>query len=169
MSGDALVNAGRTEGPASSRGPLLLVASSGGHIYELFCLREFWADKERIWVSFPTADARYLLAGEERVHWAAFPTTKNVPNLLRNLVLAFRLLWRERPAMILSTGAGVAAPFFWVARLLGIPSVYVESIARISDLSLTARLVKPFATKVLVQWPDLEARWPDVEHHGRVA
>jgi UDP-N-acetylglucosamine:LPS N-acetylglucosamine transferase len=150
-------------------GPLLLVASSGGHLYELFCLREFWKDKPRIWVTFPTADAQYLLADEERVHWAAFPTTKNVPNLLRNLVLAFRLLVRERPGMILSTGAGVAAPFFWIGRLLGVPSVYVESIARITDLSLTGRLVKPFATRVLVQWPELAARGGGLEHHGRVA
>lgn len=35
-------------------GRLLLIASSGGHIYEMFCLREFWQDKDRFWVSFAT-------------------------------------------------------------------------------------------------------------------
>lgn len=148
---------------------LLLVASSGGHIFEMFCLREFWKDKERLWVSFPTADAKYLLRDEATVYWAAFPTTKNIPNLLRNLGLAFRLLRKERPAMIVSTGAGVAAPFFWMARLFRIPAVFVESITRITDLSLTARLVRPFASKVVVQWPELAARDARVEHHGRIA
>jgi UDP-N-acetylglucosamine:LPS N-acetylglucosamine transferase len=148
---------------------VMLVASSGGHIYEMFCLRDFWGDKERVWVSFPTADARYLLAAEKAVHWAAYPTTRNVPNLVRNLGLAWRLLRRERPALIVSTGAGVAAPFFWIGWLLGIPAVFVESITRITDLSLTARLVRPFASKVLVQWPELAAARPGLEHHGRVA
>ena len=147
---------------------LMLIASSGGHIYEMFCLREFWKDKDRAWVSFPTADAKYLLQDEQEVHWAAYPTVRNVPNLLRNLWLAQRLLRQARPDMILTTGAGVAAPFLWLAWLLGIPTVFVESITRISELSLTARLVRPFATRLLVQWPELVERYPGVEHHGRI-
>ena len=148
--------------------PLLLIASSGGHIYEMFCLREFWKDKERYWVSFGTADARYLLREERVVYWAAHPTVRNVPNLLRNLVLAFRLLLRHRPAMILTTGSGVAAPFLWLAWVLRIPTVFVESITRITELSLTARMVKPFTSRFLVQWPELAERVPGAEYHGRI-
>jgi UDP-N-acetylglucosamine:LPS N-acetylglucosamine transferase len=147
---------------------LLLIASSGGHIFEMFCLREFWEDKERSWVSFPTADAEYLLRDEPRVHWAAHPTVRSVPNLLRNLVLAERLLRREPPDMILTTGSGVAAPFLWIARLRGIPTVFVESVTRITELSLTARMVKPFVSRMLVQWPELVSRYRGVEYHGRI-
>ena len=148
---------------------LMLVCSSGGHLFEMICLRPFWEDKPRVWVTFPTPDARHLLAGEAEVHWAAYPTVRNVPNLLRNLALAWRLVRAVRPAMILTTGSGVAAPFLWVARLHGIPTVFVESITRITELSLTARLVRPFATRMLVQWPELAAAARGVEHHGRIA
>lgn len=147
---------------------LMLIASSGGHIFELFRLKGFWKDKDRLWVSFPTADAKYLLQDEREVYWAAYPTIRNVPNLLRNLVLAAKLLIRHRPDMILTTGAGVAAPFLWLAWLLGIKTVFVESITRLTELSLTARLVKPFATRLLVQWPELVEKYPGVEHHGRI-
>lgn len=147
---------------------LMLIASSGGHIFEMFCLREFWQDKDRFWVSFPTADAKYLLQEEREVYWAAHPTVRNIPNLLRNIWLAARLLRRNRPDLILTTGSGVAAPFFWFAWLFGIPAIFVESITRTNDLSLTTRLVKPFATKVLVQWPELVERYPGVEHHGSI-
>lgn len=147
---------------------LMLVCSSGGHLFEMFCLRDFWKDKDRLWVSFPTSDARHLLAGEPEVHWAAYPTVRNVPNLLRNLRLAWRLLRDRRPDMILTTGSGVAAPFLWIARLRGIPTVFVESITRIEGLSLTAQLVRPFASRLLVQWPGLVDRYPGVEHHGRI-
>lgn len=152
----------------SDQGRLLLIASSGGHIYEMVCLREFWADKNRYWVSFGTADARYLLRDEEEVYWAAHPTVRNVPNLLRNLVLALRLLIRHRPTMILTTGSGVAAPFIWLAWPLRIPTVFVESITRITQLSLTARMVRPFASHFLVQWPELVDQIPGTEYHGRI-
>lgn len=154
--------------PGVSAMRLMLIASSGGHIFELFCLREFWRDKSRVWVSFPTADAKDLLREEKEVYWAAYPTVRNIPNLVRNLVLALQLLRRNRPDMILTTGAGVAAPFLWIGWLLGIPTVFVESITRINDLSLTARLVKPFATKLLVQWPELAERNPGIEYHGSI-
>jgi len=147
---------------------LMLIASSGGHIFELFCLREFWKDKERVWVSFPTADAKYLLKEEPEVHWAAYPTVRNVPNLLRNLVLAEHLLRTRRPDLIVTTGAGVAAPFLWLAKPLGIPTVFVESITRITELSLTANIVKPFVSKLLVQWPELADKYPGTEYHGRI-
>jgi UDP-N-acetylglucosamine:LPS N-acetylglucosamine transferase len=146
----------------------MLIASSGGHIFEMFCLREFWKDKDRCWVSFPTADAKHLLKDEPDVHWAAYPTVRNVPNLLRNLRLAWRLLRKERPDLILTTGSGVAAPFLWLARLRGIPTVFVESITRITELSLTARMVKPFVSHMQVQWPELGPLYPGVEHHGRI-
>ncbi|WP_319446091.1 MULTISPECIES: UDP-N-acetylglucosamine--LPS N-acetylglucosamine transferase [unclassified Mycobacterium] len=134
----------------------------------MLCLRAFWEGKERYWVSFPTPDAQYLLKDEREVHWAAHPTVRNVPNLVRNAVLASRLLVTNRPDMILTTGSGVAAPFLWWAKLFRIPTVFVESITRITELSLTARLVRPFVTKMLVQWPELETQYPGVEYHGRI-
>ena len=147
---------------------LMLIASSGGHIYEMFCLRGFWEDKDRFWVTFPTADAQYLLKDEKEVYWAAYPTVRNLPNLLRNLWLAQKLLRKHKPSMILTTGSGVAAPFIWLARLYGIPSVFVESITRITEISLTGRISKPFATKLLVQWPELLTKYRGTEYHGRI-
>src|SRR5690349_3849616 len=146
----------------------MLIASSGGHIYEMFCLRRFWEDKDRFWVTFPTADAKYLLQDEREVYWAAYPTVRNLPNLLRNLWLAHKLLRKHKPDMILTTGSGVAAPFIWLARLHGIPSVFVESITRITEISLTGRISKPFATKLLVQWPELLTKYRGTEYHGRI-
>ena len=60
-----------------------------------------------------------------------------------------------RPKVVLTTGAGVAVPFAWVARLRGAKVVYVESLARIEGPSLTCRLIAPIATRRYVQWPEL--------------
>jgi hypothetical protein len=59
---------------------------------------------------------------------------------------------------VVSTGAGVAVPYAWVARLHGARVVYVESFTRIDKPSLTYRLIRPVATDVYAQWPELAAR-----------
>jgi UDP-N-acetylglucosamine:LPS N-acetylglucosamine transferase len=147
------------------RGCVLLVASSGGHLLQLVQLREQWPPDDRHWVTFNRPDARSLLAAES-VTWAFHPTNRNIPNLARNLWLAVRLFARFRPRAVVTTGAGVAVPFCYVGRLFGAKIVFVESFSRISEPSLTARLVHPVAHHFYVQWPALESRFRKAEYHG---
>jgi UDP-N-acetylglucosamine:LPS N-acetylglucosamine transferase len=146
---------------------LLLVCSSGGHLHQLVALRPAWDGFSRMWVTFDRSDARSLLRDERVIH-AHGPTNRNIPNLLRNLVLAARVLRRERPRVVLTTGAGVAVPFAWVGRLFGADVVYVESATRIESPSLTLRLVRPVATHVYVQWPELLQLLPSARYRGSV-
>jgi beta-1,4-N-acetylglucosaminyltransferase len=154
----------------SDRSPsrdLLLVCSSGGHLLQLLALREVWHDASRLWVTFDKSDTRSLLAGEEVVH-AYGPTNRNVRNLVRNLFLAWRVVRRTRPVVMLTTGAGVAIPFAWVARLHGAGVVYVESLTRITEPSLSWRLIAPVADRMYVQWPELSARIRGARYLGPV-
>jgi UDP-N-acetylglucosamine:LPS N-acetylglucosamine transferase len=140
-------------------GPLLLVGSSGGHLAQLLALRAWWGDRDRAWVTFPTPDAKSQLSGE-RVAWAHHPTTRNIPNLIRNAGLAIRLLRTAKPSVIVSTGAGVAVPFFVLGWLRRIPTVYLEVYDRIDSPTLTGRLVRPFTRLFLVQWEEQRKFYP---------
>jgi UDP-N-acetylglucosamine:LPS N-acetylglucosamine transferase len=142
---------------------LLLVASSGGHFKAMRHLQPFWMQHRRTWVTFDTPTTRAALSGEEDVVWAFSPTNRNLPNLLRNAVLAFRLLRRRRPDVVLTTGAGVAVPFLLLGRIMGSQTVFVESITRIETLSLSARLSLPFLDVLYVHWPQLQRRYPVAE------
>ncbi|MFH1039059.1 MAG: PssD/Cps14F family polysaccharide biosynthesis glycosyltransferase [PVC group bacterium] len=146
---------------------IALVASSGGHLYELFSLKNFYRPRSRFWVSFDTEDARYLLC-DERVFWAYHPTNRSIKNFFRNLWLALRILRRERPDVLISTGAGVGVSFIYAARLLGIRTVYLESLTRITNLSLSGRLVYPLVDLFLVQWEHLTLTYPRVVFRGTV-
>jgi beta-1,4-N-acetylglucosaminyltransferase len=141
---------------ARRAGPVLIVCSTGGHLLQMHEMRAAWETFDRVWVTFDKSDARSLLAGEQVVH-AFGPTNRNVPNLLRNVRLAWRVVRSRRPAAILSTGAGVAVPFAWIGRLHGARTVYVESFTRMDDLSLSGRMIAPVAERFYVQWPELAA------------
>jgi beta-1,4-N-acetylglucosaminyltransferase len=142
---------------------VMLVCSSGGHLAQLYRLRPWWRQHERTWVTFSGAQAASLLKNEAVVP-AYAPTTRNVPNALRNLRLAVRLIRTGRPDVIVSDGAGVAFPFFLVARAYRIPTVYLEVYDRISRPTMTGRLCYPLAGLFLLQWPEQAIRYP----RGRV-
>jgi beta-1,4-N-acetylglucosaminyltransferase len=148
---------------------VLLVCSAGGHLLQLWSLRPAWQDLSRAWVvaSFEESDARSLLRGE-RLVFAHAPTARHFRNAIRNTFLAWRLLRRLQPTTMLTTGAAVAVPFAWVARMRGIRVVYVESLARTRRASLSCRLIAPVADRVYVQWPELAPRVRGARYVGTV-
>jgi beta-1,4-N-acetylglucosaminyltransferase len=144
-----------------------LVCSAGGHFLELFSLNDLWKKHDRFWVTFPKQDTEVMLRGET-VYWAYSPTNRNLKNLARNFYLAAKIIPWEKPSVIISTGAGVAIPFLLLGRLAGARTVYIESLTRITDLSLTGRLVYPVVRDFFVQWPELAGRYRRARFRGQV-
>ena len=152
---------------APGRGDVLLVCSTGGHLQQLLALRPVWEPYSHVWVTFDKSDSRSLLR-DERVVFAHSPTNRNVKNLLRNLVLAWRTFGRVRPRVMVTTGAGVAVPFAWIGRLRRVRIVYIESFTRIEGPSLTGRLVGRFAHRSYVQWPEMAPLLRGARYAGNV-
>jgi len=138
---------------------VLFVCSSGGHLAQLYRLRPWWEAHERVWVTFDDPQSRSLLRGE-RVVSAFAPTTRNVPNAIRNLLLAVRILRTERPDVVISDGAGVAFPFFLIAWATGVRTAYLEVFDRITKPTMTGRLCYPFTGLFLLQWPEQASNYP---------
>jgi beta-1,4-N-acetylglucosaminyltransferase len=145
----------------------LLVASSGGHLLQLHRMVQHLGDVEQCWVTFDTPDALSLLADKRVVH-APHPTNRNLKNLIRNAFLAARLMRSLRPAIVVSTGAGVGVPFCWLGRLTGARVVFVESFTRTHGASLSGRLVIPIVHLYFVQWSALASKYIMAEYVGRV-
>jgi len=146
---------------------ICLVCSSGGHFQELLRLANLWQGVEHFWVTFPGVDTNCLLADEEMLP-AYHPTNRNLWNLFRNTIVAWRILRARRPDIIISTGAGVAIPFLYLAKFFGIKTIYIESLTRIHGLSLTGKLVYPVADYFYVQWPELARRLKKAVYGGQV-
>lgn len=147
---------------------ILLVGSSGGHLAQLLALESWWVQQPRAWVTFRTPDAEFGLRNEENVTWAYSPTTRNIPNLLRNTRLACSLMLRFRPTVVISTGAGSALPFFALGKLMSSTTVYIEVYDRVDSPTLTGRLCRPFTDLMLVQWRDQLGLYRDAHLLGRL-
>ena len=148
-------------------GKVLLVASPGGHLLQMLALEPAWSDLDRTWVTLRSTDVEYLLDGEDVVYGYG-PTPRNIRNFFRNLLLARRVLREQDPRVVISTGAGLALPFFLLGRLQRRRLVYVESITRVKRLALTGRLVYPLADAFFVQWRQLSGL-RRARFHGSVA
>lgn len=146
---------------------VLLVGSSGGHLAQLLALRPWWQVRERAWVTFNTPDALSQLEGEA-VDFAHHPTTRNVRNLLRNCVVAAKVLRRRRPDLVVSTGAAVAIPFFLLGKLLGIQTVYVEVYDRVSSRTVSGRICRPLSSGFFVQWAEQQPLYAGSQVIGRL-
>jgi beta-1,4-N-acetylglucosaminyltransferase len=144
---------------------VMLVASTGGHLAQLLNLEQCWAEHDRHWVTFDKPDAVAALSAES-VTWAHHPVTRHIPNAVRNLVLAVRTLRWTRPDVIVSTGAGVALPFFLAARFFGVRTVYVEAFERIDRPALTGILCYPITDQFCLQWEEQSRIFPDGVYVG---
>lgn len=130
-----------------------LVGSSGGHLTHLYMLKPFWKKKDRFWVTFDKEDARSILEGE-KVYHCYYPTNRNLKNLFRNTILALKVLRKERPDLLISSGAAASVPFFYIAKLMGKKLIYIEVYDRIDKPTLTGRLVYPIVDCFIVQWEE---------------
>ena len=83
-----------------------LVGSSGGHLMHLYLLKQIWGEQERFWVTFKKEDAESLLR-QERAYWCHYPTNRNIKNLIRNTWVAWKVLKKEKPDLLISSGAAV--------------------------------------------------------------
>jgi len=146
---------------------ICLVGSSGGHLTHLYLLKPFWSDHERFWVTFDKEDARSVLK-DERVYNCYFPTNRNFKNLVKNSFLAWKVLKKEKPDVIISSGAAVAVPFFYLGKIFKAKTVYIEVFDRIDSPTFTGKLVYPVTDKFIVQWEEMKKVYPKAINLGGI-
>ncbi|MCR4690366.1 MAG: UDP-N-acetylglucosamine--LPS N-acetylglucosamine transferase [Lachnospiraceae bacterium] len=146
---------------------ICLVGSSGGHLVHLYKLKPFWSKHDRFWVTFEKEDARSLLK-EERMIPCFYPTNRSFKGLVINTKLAWKVLREEKPDLIISSGAASAVPFFYLGKLMGAKTVYIEVFDRINYSTLSGRLAYLVADRFIVQWEDMKKIYPKAINLGSV-
>ena len=148
-----------------ARPRLLVGASGGGHWIELRRLKAAFEGFEVAYVStFPSyaevvAGHRYYAVPDA----SRFSLTGFAPIALR----ALRILLRERPAAFLTTGSAPMLPFVLLARLFGVRTLWIDSIANGEHLSTSGRIAKRLAHRCLAQWPGV-ANEEAIDYWGKI-
>ncbi|HEX5378158.1 MAG TPA: glycosyltransferase [Phenylobacterium sp.] len=158
-----------SDAAGSRRLKVCLAGSGGGHVRQLLDLEPAWSRHDYFFVSEDTALSRsiaekhptryvpHVALGQARLG----APLKMLAAAVRSVFVSAGIMLRERPDVLISTGAG--AVFFalvW-ARLLGAKIVVVESFARFDKPSVFGRMTAPLAHRKVVQSKALAAYWPD--------
>jgi UDP-N-acetylglucosamine transferase subunit ALG13 len=151
-----------------ARRRICLAASGGGHVRQLLDLQPVWGEHDYVFVTEDTALGR-TLAETHRTHflphfaWGQAKQGAVFRMLGRAFVSFFRsasIVLRERPEIVISTGAGAVFPVVLWARLFGAKVIVIESFARFEKPSLFGRIAAPFAHELVVQSAKLAPVYP---------
>jgi len=126
---------------------IALVCSHGGHLTEMLELREAFDGHETFLVSYESRRTKELGAYTMR------NIGRNPLLMLIAFIKSIILFLKERPAVAVSTGAEIALPAFWAAKLMGAKTIFIESVCRINSPSISGRLVYCISDRFFVQWP----------------
>ena len=136
-----------------SRRRVLAVASAGGHWIQLLRVAPAFEGCD---VAYVTVNPAYRSDVESARFYAVADATRW--SKLRLFQLALQLMWviaRERPGLVVSTGAAPGLLALAIGRLIGARSIWIDSIANVDELSLSGRLARHVAGLWLTQWEHL--------------
>lgn len=140
-----------------------VVSSCGGHLTEVRALSSAY----EAWPHFFVLNDKAMLPPNMEGHTHFIAHSERDWKFLLNLWEAWRILSRERPTVILSTGAGPAVPFALVGRwLFSCRIVFVETITRIDKPSLTGKIMYWLAHDFFYQWESLSRFYPKGQYGG---
>lgn len=148
---------------------ICFVASSGGHWEELMCLSKITEEYDAFYVTEEGGQIRdsnlenaYILPQINR-HEKFF-----LIHFCKMFREARKIIRKEKPSIVISTGALIAYPFCILIKISGGKVIYIESFARVNKKSLTGRLVYPFADLFLIQWEELKKVYPKAKYIGGI-
>ncbi len=147
---------------------ILFVSSAGGHFSELLKITETMQHPNSVIITErkgainPSVD--YYIPYSNRTNKFIYLFA-----FMRNLLLATIHLAKERPDIIISTGAHTAFFYFIIGKLLfKTTNIYIESYAKVDSVSLTYKLSKKYLDEVIVQHEEMLEHIPEANYYGGV-
>jgi UDP-N-acetylglucosamine:LPS N-acetylglucosamine transferase len=147
------------------RKTILAISSGGGHWVQLLRLKKAWQ-------GFPVIYASVNMDSMDDVKGHKFYKIPDANrwSKIRLVYTALRILFliiKIRPKIIISTGAAPGYfAVFWGKRF-GSKTIWLDSIANASELSMSGKLVGRYADVWLTQWEQI-SKSCGPEYHGSV-
>ena len=146
---------------------ICLAASAGGHLSQLLKIAPVCQGNE-IFCLTTKEEIRVKLQSFGPVTVVGECNRQHPFQVLKVFFGSVKVLFREKPDVVISTGAAVGCIACFLGKLLGARIVWLDSITNIERLSLSGRMVRYIANLFLVQWPELTEKYQNVEYAGEV-
>jgi GT2 family glycosyltransferase len=131
-----------------------LTCSHGGHLTEILQLMDAFQGQDIFFITYEG-----VRSSELSRKYTLKNLGKNPIRFLFSIPTVFSILLREKPNIIISTGSEIAIPVFYIAKLLRIKTIFIESICRVEEPSLSGKVVYPVSDVLLVQWKQLLSKF----------
>lgn len=153
----------------------LCIVSGGGHLEEAIECFDAFADTNLVVAVYRHRGemATFTHPQVSHVHLVSLFGARGLLLYLSLIVNLLEFVWiflRERPDILFSTGSEIAiGPFimgkiFWRTR-----NIYIETVTRIRECTVTAHWLYRWSDLFLVQWPhQVRMFGPKARHEGRV-
>lgn len=141
---------------------ICLVTSCGGHLTEIRALRSVYSQYEHFYV----LNDKAILANDMQNKTYFITHSERDWKFFINLWEAWRIFRKEKPSVLISTGAGLIVPLCLVGKLFGIKTIYIESFASVEKPTLSGKIMYHLADYFYYQWPSLKPVFPKGECIG---
>jgi len=137
---------------------LCLASSPGGHLTEMSFLEPLFKKYDHFFVTAEGPNTASLQKREKV--YLVVNSKRNPLKLVKNFFQSFRVLLKEKPDVIISTGAGVAVPTCFLGKFMGSKIIFIESFCRIENPAFSSKLVYPISDLFIVQWKRMLKYYP---------
>lgn len=143
----------------------IVVASGGGHLTEaLLAIQGVPLRATIVTLRLPHTEKTLQGVGWKRSY--LINPHGDFFKYLVNIWQSFWLVVKDRPEIVISTGAGMVVPTCLIAKLFGARLVFIETAARVTTPSRTGKLLYRFADEFYVQWEPLLKAYPKAKYGG---
>lgn len=148
---------------------IVFAASSGGHYEQLMMLAPLMKKYDSILV---TEKTEYSAARSDiKTYYMRQINRKEIlfiPKLIANSFRALRIIIKERPRVMITTGVLAIVPLALLMKLFGGKLIYLESFAKVTSKTLSGKLLYKFADQFYVQWEEMLKLYPKAIYKGGI-
>ncbi|KAA9015479.1 PssD/Cps14F family polysaccharide biosynthesis glycosyltransferase [Niallia endozanthoxylica] len=153
------------------RKKVLFISSLGGHLTQLLQLKPLFEEYDYHIItekSIITEDLSKQYRMSFLVYGARNYLFRYVFKISYNFFKSLYYFLREKPDVIVTTGAHTAVPMCYIAKIFGKKVVFIESFAKTSTPTMSGKLVYPIADLFIVQWKEMKKHYPKAVHGGSI-
>jgi len=155
---------------------ICLTSPPGGHLDQLMSIMDAFKG-HNIFFATNHAETGGKLIDIQRIYYFKNPPK---PSLLVVYIFSLIFYWvhlilpcikiliEEKPDVIIGCGGEITLVMSYLGKLMGVRVIFIESLTRVHNISISGKLVFNISDLFLVQWRSLAHKYKKVKYWGKI-